>query len=555
MASADKPSRTADSFDQQYDVVVVGYGFAGAASAMAAADHGAKVLLIEKASVPGGISICSNGALRCADDRQLAFDYLKESNAGRTPDDVIRALADGMCEMEAVARELVLASGATVTTTKVQGSARPQGADVFYHKTTGANYPFRGMKAFYHTNIIQIPNFDAGMAYPWANGQTGGPLLFKVMEDNLARRDVDTWLDTEALRLISCDLGATQEVIGITVRNKKRGVMRIRARHGVILCTGGFEGNREFREQFWEGLPISPCCGKSNTGDGIRMAQDMGAKLWHMWHFHGCYGFTYPDPKYPYMIRVKRLPDWKPGLEDEARVKMAWILLDQNGKRYMNEYQPYAQDTGHRPMHYFDPATQTYPRNPSFLICDENGRKMYPLGRATSNDEGIRIDWSQDNQKEVELGILKRADSIAELAGLLGVDAGEAERSIAHWNALCDKATDEDYGRPGGTMVRIDTPPYYGAPVRPILSNTQGGPVHNARQEIIDSFGDPIPGLYAAGELGSSFGHLYMSGGNVTECFVTGRIAGRNVMDRGKATSIDNTLQVSSNHRKEKVNG
>ena len=534
MNSQDKPTRTSDSFDAEYDVVVVGYGFAGGAAAMAAADNGAKVLLIEKASVPGGISICSNGALRCADDRQLAFDYLKATNAGRTPDDVIRALADGMCETEAFARELARANpNATVSTTK-EGTVRDQGyAERGEVRPKGANYPFPGTEAFYHTTI-EVEDFDSLATYPWANGRPGGRLLFKVLEDNLASRNVETWMETEAVRLISRDTGATQEVTGITVRSKQRGLMRIRARHGVILSTGGFEGNKEFREQYWEGLPVSPCCGMSNTGDGIRMAQDLGAKLWHMWHFHGCYGFTYPDPKYPYMIRVKRLPDWKPGRESEAKVKMAWVLLDQTGRRYMNEYQPYMQDTTHRAMHYFDPATQTYPRNPSYLICDENGRKMYPLGQPTSNDEGIRIEWSRDNLKEVELGIVKRADSIAELAKMLGVDPAVAQSSIARWNAQCDQAADLDHGRPAGTMARIDAAPYYGAPVGPIVSNTQGGPVHNARQQIIDAFGDPIPGLYAAGELGSSFGHLYMSGSNVTECFVSGRIAGRNVMARDR---------------------
>ncbi len=100
MPTAIKPSRTSKEFDLEYDLVVVGYGYAGGISAIIAADNGAKVLVIEKSAVPGGISICSYGALRCANDRELAFQYLKETNAGRTPDDVIRALADGMCEME-----------------------------------------------------------------------------------------------------------------------------------------------------------------------------------------------------------------------------------------------------------------------------------------------------------------------------------------------------------------------------------------------------------------------------------------------------------------------
>jgi succinate dehydrogenase/fumarate reductase flavoprotein subunit len=530
MTAGSKPSRTTERFDLEYDVVVVGYGYAGAISAINAADNGAKVLLIEKSAVPGGVSICSYGALRCANDRQLAFQYLKETNAGRTPDDVIRALAHGMCEMEAYVRELSKTSGAVVTTTEDYGK--------------GANYPLKGYKAFYHTNI-ELPNFNARQHYPWAHGAPGGPVTFKVVEDNLKLRNVEVMLETAALRLISRDAGETQEVLGVTIRTKDNAVKRVKARHGVILCTGGFEGNREFREQFWEGVPINPCCGQNNTGDGIRMAQDVGAKLWHMWHFHGCYGFTHPDPSYPYMIRVKRLPDWTPTHEDQAKVKMAWILLDQNARRYMNEYQPYTQDTTHRPLHYFDPATQTYPRNPSFLICDENGRKMYALGRPTSNDKGIRVEWSEDNLKEVDLGILKKADTIAELAEMLGIDPAVAERSIARWNELCTKGGDDDFGRPAGTMAPVRTGPFYGAPVGAIVTNTQGGPVHNAKQQVVDQFGDPIPRLYAAGEMGSSFGHLYMSGSNITECFVNGRIAGREIMSLRPWDSADSKDQTS----------
>ena len=75
-------------------------------------------------------------------------------------------------------------------------------------------------------------------------------------------------------------------------------------------------------------------------------------------------------------------------------------------------------------------------------------------------------------------------------------------------------------------MMPIAAPPFYGAPVWPVVSNTQGGPVHDARQRVVNVFGAPIQRLYAAGELGSAFGHLYMSGGNIAECFVSGRIAG-----------------------------
>ena len=123
------------------------------------------------------------------------------------------------------------------------------------------------------------------------------------------------------------------------------------------------------------------------------------------------------------------------------------------------------------------------------------------------------------------------ADTLSGLAQILGIDGVALERSIEKWNAMCDVSSDEDFARPPGSMMRIEAPPFYGAPVWATVSNTQGGPVHDASQRIIDVFGEPIPRLYSAGELGSSFGHLYLSGGNIAECFVTGRIAGRNVAD------------------------
>jgi len=511
-------------FDETFDVVVVGFGHGGAISAINAAEAGAKTLLIEKSEVPGGLSICSYGAVRSARDREGAFAYLKATNDGRTPDDVLRALADGMCEMEAYVRELAKTDGAIVTTS-IEDNAQREMENDPYRRRISANYPLPGTASFYHTSVVDVPGFDAGREYPWANGAQNGPKLFKVVHDNAVRRGVEIRMATAALRLIADP--ASREVRGIRI--KSGGIERsIEARRAVILACGGFEGSAEMKAQFLEGKPVFNAAARTNTGDGIRMAQDLGAQLWHMWHVHGAYGFRHTDPDYPYAIRLKRFPDWFPGESHKVRLRMAWILLDQYGKRFMSEYQPYTQDTAARPMHYYDPVTQRFPRNPSFMICDEEGRKMYPLGKATSNDKGIRYTWSDDNLKEVELGIIKRAGTLEELSGMLGLDPAATTRTIAHWNGMCARGSDENFGRPGNSMALIETPPFYGAPVWATLSNTQGGPVHDAGSRIIDVYGQAIPRLYAAGELGSSFGHLYLSGGNIAECFVTGRIAGRN---------------------------
>ena len=92
---------------------------------------------------------------------------------------------------------------------------------------------------------------------------------------------------------------------------------------------------------------------------------------------------------------------------------------------------------------------------------------------------------------------------------------------------MTDAGADDEFGRPPGSMLPLRTPPFYAGEMWPIVSNTQGGPVHDAWQRIVDVHGDPIPRLYAAGEMGSCFGHLYLAGGNIAECLISGWTAGR----------------------------
>jgi succinate dehydrogenase/fumarate reductase flavoprotein subunit len=509
MAASDNGSAETIRFDEEVDVVVVGYGFAGGVSAIEAHDAGAKVLVVEKMPDPGGISICSHGAICSTRNPDGAFTYLKHTNAGRTPDSVLRALADGMVDNESYARKLTELTGAE-----------------FMIRERGGNYPFPGDDAFYYTQITAVPNIDAAQIYPQVKGRPGGPLVFYVLQKNVEERGIEVRLNSPAKSLVT---NSDREVIGLVV-DTPNGERRIGTRKGVILACGGFEANVEMQKQFWQITPVTTAANGGNTGDGIRMAQSLGAQLWHMWHFHGSYGFLHPDKEeYPYGIRMKRFPDWIPGQEARAVVQAPWIMVDQAGKRYMNEFPPYVQDTGWRPMEHFDPVTQSFPRIPSLLIYDEVGRRRFPMGNPAYNERDMDYVWSRDNSKEIEEGIIKTADTVGELAEMFGLDGDAVEKTMARWNQLCVTKNDTDFGRPAGTMMKIQRPPFYAGEVWPVLSNTQGGPVHDAKQRIIDVNDQPIPRLYAAGEMGSSFGHLYLAGGNIAECFVTGRIAGKDV--------------------------
>lgn len=493
-------------WDERTDVVVVGCGFAGAMSAIAAHDAGAGVILLEKMPDPGGISICSVGGVRVAADADQAFAYLQRTNGGTAPDAVLRTLARGMAELPA----------------RIEALARAVGARTAY-RASNANYPFPGTRTFGFVSIESVPNFDAARAYPQAKGSPAGRLLFRTMELNLAGRGLAPRVSTSVEALV-CDPAG--RVRGVIARRGRRRVS-IAARRGVILACGGFEGDPAMQRQYWPGQPVLSAAFRGNTGDGIRMAQAVGADLWHMWHYHGSYGFKHSDPAYPFGIRTKRLPDWMPGVGPRGEVRMPWILLDRRGRRFMNEYDPYLQDTGARPLDRYDPQAQDYAALPAWLVADADGHALWPFGRPTYHERGIAFEWSRDNEAEVSLGILKRAGNLGALAAALGVPRAVLAATLGRWNAACDARRDEDWARPASSMVPIRKAPFTYAPVWPIVSNTQGGPVHDSYQRVLDPAGKPIPRLYAAGELGSVFGHLYMSGGNIAECFVGGRIAGR----------------------------
>jgi succinate dehydrogenase/fumarate reductase flavoprotein subunit len=496
----------ASDFDEYRDVIVVGFGLAGGMAAVEAHDAGADVLLLEKMPDPGGISICAGGGVRIAFEREGALAYMKATTGGDVPDNVLEMMVDGMMSLEPLFEKLSSVNNAEI------GIRR-----------RGGNYPFPGHDAFGVLEVKSVPGFDPLTEYPHVRGRLLGPTLFKLIHDNVRARNIEVRLSCAAKRLV---VGPDGVLRGIVV-DTEDGPKSIGARRGVILACGGFEASPEMQAKYWQLRPVYSAANKGNTGDGIRMAQALGADLWHMWHFHGSYGYRHTDPDYPYALRIKRLPDWTPTI-DVPDVPMSWIVLDRKGRRFMNEYHPYSQDTSNRALDHYDPVTQSFPFVPAFLVVDEDGRQLYPLGQAVSNDRTIKpYTWSDDNLREVENGILKRANSVEELAAILGADAATVARTLDRWNDACEAGADDDFGRTPSTMVKVKRPPFYVGEIWPLVNNTQGGPVHDERQRVLNSFGEPIDRLYVAGELGSVWAFLYLGAGNIAECFITGQVSGR----------------------------
>ncbi len=302
---------------------------------------------------------------------------------------------------------------------------------------------------------------------------------------------------------------------------------RIAALRGVVLASGGFESAPEIQRKYWQIRPVLPVATRGNTGDGIRMAQAAGADLWHMWHFHGSYGFKHPDPNYPYALRVKRLPDWNPTVK-EPDVRMSWIILDGEGRRFMNEYHPYLQDTGQRPLDQFDPVTQQLPEDPGAHRHRRGGPQALPARPGGGERPQRRALCVERRQSE---GSRQRTSEEG------GKHRGTGELSSAPIRPWCARASSAGTprSRPATMPIRPAPParcsrsrsrPSMSATLWPVVNNTQGGPAHDARQRVVNAHGEPIPRLYEAGELGSIWGFLYLGAGNLAECFVTGQIAG-----------------------------
>ena len=503
-------------WDRETDVVVVGYGYSGGVAGIAAHDLGAEVRILEKMERPGGNSILSGGFFRITDDVDKAFAYLKRMCLNTVPDPVIHAFARELRTLPGFIEEL--ADGAGVTVQERRG--------------TGGTYRFADGPPGDALGLLAVKT-DRAQCYPWLQVHGTGWIAFKAVDHNVRKRDIPVTLSTPVRELVTDERG---RVAGVVAEGRGR-PLRIRARKGVVLAAGGFEHNEQLRLQYLQAQPFYPICAPGNTGDGLLMGQKAGAGLWHMWHVHGGYGFKAPEFPVAFRHRIQgrhganHMP--RPGEEfslksgDEGPKMMPWIVVDRFGKRFMDEYPPAPQDSPWRDMSLYDVHIKDFPRIPSWMVFDENGRITGPMFTPISDDPAYRYEWSEDNTAELVRGWIRQAATVEGLARTIGVPEDALAATVARWNEICEQGEDTDFHRFAGSHFPIFKPPFYAVEVWPVITNTQGALAHDRDQRVLDSRGAPIPGLYCAGEMGGVFGHLYLNSGNNSEAFITGRIAGR----------------------------
>lgn len=481
------------SHTEEWDLVVVGFGAAGAAAAITASERGARVAILEKAPEDRHTSNThmSGGLIMTVNDADAATEYLMHCAAGMVQRPLLRTLAERALGLKAWLERLE----------PDFGLARVNGAE---HEFPGAH----GIDAYQPGN----PRFRIDPRVK------SGILVHEMLTKAVKQRPIDVFYQSAAQRLLR---DANGRIVGVVVR-KDGAEQTFRATRGVVLASGGFEYDEDAKRNYLPSYPAYFYGNPLNTGDGVRMAQEVGADLWHMNVMVGR------------AVNYHKLPDGG-GMSFYTNISPAgYVITDRYGKRFANED---AQAKGMHSFYFellkFDPVHGVYPRNPCYWIFDETRRNAGPLVLTNVGVVGIGLyDWSTDNSRELEQGWFHQGRTVAEAASAAGIEDPEAAaHTLDAYNHACLEKQPDPFGRAAETMIPIVKPPFYCMKLFPGGPNTTGGPRRDERARIINALGQPIPGLFGAGELGQVSGLIYAADGfNLCEAMCFGQIAAESAL-------------------------
>jgi len=477
------------NWDTEAEVVIVGFGGAGAAASITASDLGAKVIILEKAPQGrhgGNTKVAAQGYLN-PDSIEGAVAYLTAMcGPYEVPEDMVQVWAEEVCQNN----DWITSIGGDPQEHQFQ-------VGIEYPELPGSESTHK----FHHGDIL-------GYSETW-----------KFFDQAVQERPIEILYETPGKELIQNDI--TKEIIGVkAIRDGKP--YYVKATKGVILTCGGFENNQEMIRNYLPGIPYCYTNGSPyNEGDGITMAMTVGAELWHMNNFAGP-SFALKVDEYPTSFSMQALHFSKetPG---------GMIVIGSNGERFWDEkYKTHHGKVKNNGV--WAPLTAPCPL---YMIFDHTLFTSGPLYDKTPshgwNQMVDQYDWSDSNEAELAKGWIKKADTIEALADQINHDPAVLQDTINKWNYSCELGEDIEYGRKL-MLNQLITAPFYAVELSPAMLNTQGGPRRNTKAQIIRPDGSPIPRLYSSGELGSIYSYLYQGTGNIGECFAFGRIAARNAV-------------------------
>ena len=524
-------------WDDEVDVVVLGSGAAGLTAALTAAVNGASVAVYEKAATVGGTSAVSGGIVwipahdRSADGELTfadAMSYLRAQSLGFMDDELVETF--------------VRTGPAMLDFVEAHTDTRFEIAAGFpdYKPELPGGRPSGGR------SLNTVP-FDLGTLGEWRDRITSFPPDFSnVGIDAETRARIHASVDDESADLCVAGTALIGWLLkgvldcGVVLQTNARALeliadaekvtgarlvvsgktIRVRARRAVVLATGGFEWDTALVAAFLRGPMHGPVSPPNNTGDGLRMAMAHGADLANMGE--------------AWWVPIVQIPgdtlDGKPRSRSVRleRTRPRSIIVNRAGRRFVNEAGEYNSMAG--AFHYLDPR-DGYVNDPAWIVFDDLHLKRYGFLGVPPGEPAP--EWFSPSADLTELGTKT------------GIDADRLATTVETWNRNVAQERDPDFGRgssaydgywgdehattlAGKTLGPIDTPPYYAVPVSIGAMGTKGGPRTDRDGRVLHVSGEPIPGLFAAGNaMAGATGKAYGgAGGTLGPAMVFGYRAG-----------------------------
>ncbi|MGI6217628.1 MAG: FAD-dependent oxidoreductase [Coriobacteriales bacterium] len=469
------------------DVVVVGAGFAGCAAACSAREMGLDVVQVEKR-----YRYSARGLhIGVANSRLLASEGIVNDI-----DEICRTWISvtGSRAKESVIRTFLTEGENAMNWLLDKTEAAGINCRIFAGGYKGETY-----KEYTCTHL-----FDGG-----------ADRIVKLLNDTARETGVHQLFDTTAKQLLREPGG---RITGIIVEDAD-GYKQIDVSKGVILATGDISGNVEMmRDLAPMGLKANFCDNPEaafETGDGHKMAVWVGAKM--------------QDGPWPCTIHLMAF----------SMETFFFLLLDQNGKRFMNE-DAWAQ--GKAVQMILNDEEHPY----GYVIMDSKWKQevqdTIQYGGGLFWEDTLRDIHTPFNVESVartaetcfaEEQVGWKCDTLEELAEKTGIPYENLKASVDRYNYLVEKGHDDDFGKRKEFLTSITEPPFFALKTGGALLNAPGGLSIDEQLRVLDEHNDPIPGLYAAGNCA---GDLYaidypllIAGNNHGHCLTWGYLSGRNI--------------------------
>ena len=519
-----------------YDVVVAGSGAAGLVAAIRAADAGLRVLVAEKAPLLGGTTAAGGGVMWAPNNHLALQAGYRDSH-----EDGVAYLTEAAGHVLTPAEVEWYVSTAPRAVAYLDGETRlsliPIARPDYHMEWRGAADGGRGLDngAFDPSGYPGLSEAIRPSSYfPLLTMTERDQLNGRAADPELLARRAATGVRTMGGALVGSLLASALDrgvdiAVSVPVEDLARDGDKWNVTLGlaaagktvsaaaVVLASGGFEWNPRLRRAFLP-FPVTPISAPSNEGDGLELGLKAGAAVADMTAIWGVPVISEASHEYD-RVRSGRMGNVEMTLPGSITVNAA-------GKRFVNEALNYHDAS--RVFASVDPLTGRQQNNPAWLVFDAAYLAKYPVAGSAA---GSPADW------------MTAADSLEELAGKVGVDAAGLAATVARFNADASKGTDTEFHRgatpqdrflgdaantPNPCLAPLTTAPFYAVRISAGVLGTSGGLDTDFDGRVLDRHRQPIPGLYAAGNVSAGvFRNNYPGGGAtlgsaITRAFAVG---------------------------------